>query len=114
MKQPHRNVAALLGSTLLLGTLLLPQASHGQSDILPPPNTLPATAPVAPRPVAPVPVAARPAVAATAEETALAALVAEVVQQQAKIVENQRLIDDKLAVIAENLRLARIYVSRAR
>jgi hypothetical protein len=39
---------------------------------------------------------------------------AEVLQQHAQILANQKLIDEKLAVIAENLRIARIYVSRAK
>jgi hypothetical protein len=115
MKQPRRTLFAVAGCALLTGALLVPESSHGQSDLLPPPNLLaPAQAAPATRPVGAAPVA--PAVAAerAADDAAVAALVAEVVQQQAKIVENQKLIDDKLAVIAENLRLARIYVSRAK
>lgn len=46
------------------------------------------------------------------EQRAFAALVAEIAQQQAQIAENQKQIDEKLAIIAENLRVARIYVSR--
>jgi hypothetical protein len=43
---------------------------------------------------------------------AVAALAAEIAKQQAVILENQKVIDAKLAVIAENLRIAKIYVSR--
>jgi hypothetical protein len=49
---------------------------------------------------------------APAEEQALAALVTEIAAQQVKIVANQQAIDQKLAVIEENIRLARIFVSR--
>jgi hypothetical protein len=100
MKQPGHVLFVSLGAALLSGAVLLPSQSSGQSDILPAPNTLaPATVPV------------RVAVAPV-EDPATAALAVEVLQQQAKIVENQKLIDDKLAIIAENLRIARIYVSR--
>ena len=105
MKKPDRVLFASLGAALLGGALLLPTQSNGQTDILPAPNTL---APAA----APAPAAARVAVA-PAEDPATLALAAEVLQQQAKIVENQRLIDEKLANIAEELRLARIFASRA-
>jgi hypothetical protein len=46
------------------------------------------------------------------EAQAIAQVATEIAKQQALIVENQKLIDAKLAVIAENLRIARIYVSR--
>ena len=101
MKKPERVLFASLGAALLSGVLLLPTQSSGQSNIPPAPKTLAS--------------AARPAPAAVAaEDPATLALAAEVLQQQAKIVENQKLIDDKLAAIAENLRIARIYVSRAK
>jgi hypothetical protein len=107
MKQPRRILAAAAGGALLVGALLVPSSSQGQSDLLPPPNTLaPAKTPAAPAAVA-VPDRDN-------DDTAIAALVAEVIQQQAKLAENQKLIDEKLAVIAENLRIARIYVSRAK
>ncbi len=48
------------------------------------------------------------------EDAALAALVSEVATQQAAIFENQTKIDAKLAIIAENVRLARIFVSRGK
>jgi len=102
MKQPRRVLFASLGAALLSGALLLPSQSSGQSDILPAPKTLaPATAPA-------------PVAVAPAEDPATAALAAEVLQQQVKIAENQKLIDEKLAIIAENLRIARIYVSRVK
>ena len=47
------------------------------------------------------------------EQRQIAQLIAEVAQQQTQIVANQKLIDDKLTAIAENLRLAKIFVSRA-
>lgn len=50
--------------------------------------------------------------AAANEQQQLAALVTEIAQQQVKIVENQKQLDEKLAVVAENLRVAKIYVSR--
>lgn len=46
------------------------------------------------------------------DEQAIAALIAEIAQQQAKITANQKAADEKLAAIAENLRIAKIYVSR--
>lgn len=49
---------------------------------------------------------------ADADQAAIANLVAEIAQQQAKIVENQKLIETHHATIAESLRIARIYVSR--
>lgn len=106
MKQPGSVLFASLGAALLSGALLLPSQSSGQSgqpDILPAPKTLapPAAAPARPAP-------------APAEDPATLTLAAEVLQQQVKIVENQKLIDEKLAIIAENLRVARIYVSRAK
>ena len=48
------------------------------------------------------------------EDAALTALVGEVATQQAAIFENQTKIDAKLAIIAENVRLARIFVSRGK
>lgn len=48
------------------------------------------------------------------EDAAFAALVSEVATQQAAIFENQTKIDAKLAIIAENVRLARIFVSRGK
>ena len=101
MKQPGRVLFASLGTALLSGVVLLPSQSNGQADILPAPRTL-----------APAPAPARAAV--PAEDPATTALAAEVIQQQAKILDNQKLIDEKLAIIAENLRIARIYVSRAK
>jgi len=46
------------------------------------------------------------------DEVEIARLVAEIAAQQAKLVANQQAIDQKLAGIEENLRLARIFVSR--
>lgn len=47
------------------------------------------------------------------DDPALAILVTEVSTQQTTIIDNQAKIDAKLAKIAENLRLARIYAGRA-
>lgn len=49
---------------------------------------------------------------AAADDQALARLVAEIAEQHTKIANNQQLIDQKIAVIEESLRVARIYVSR--
>jgi type IV secretory pathway VirB2 component (pilin) len=49
---------------------------------------------------------------AAGDEQALAQLVTEIAGQQAKILTNQQVIDQKVALIEENLRVARIYVSR--
>ena len=49
---------------------------------------------------------------ADAEDPRLTALIEEIAKQQATIVENQTQIDAKLAVIAENVRQARLFVSR--
>jgi hypothetical protein len=46
------------------------------------------------------------------EEAALAAIVADLTAQQATMSDNQTKIDAKLATIAENVRVARIFVSR--
>ncbi len=48
------------------------------------------------------------------EKEALALLVTEIAEQQAKIVANQTAMDEKLAAVAENLRIAKIFVSRAK
>jgi hypothetical protein len=108
MKQPRRIACVLASGALLVCALVQPPAAQAQSDLLPPPNTLaPAAAPKAS--AAPVAFVDR-----TADDAAVAALLAEVIQQQAKLTENQKVIDEKLAIIAENLRIARIYVSRAK
>jgi hypothetical protein len=57
--------------------------------------------------------AAEPLKESEREQQQLLALVKEVQSQQAAIAENQTKIDAKLATIAEALRLARIYSSRA-
>ena len=49
---------------------------------------------------------------APGDEQAIAQLIAEIAGQQAKIVANQQATDQKIAAIEENMRLARIFVSR--
>lgn len=49
---------------------------------------------------------------AGADDSALTALLNDVTAQQATLADNQTKIDAKLATIGENLRLARIFVSR--
>ena len=49
---------------------------------------------------------------AVVDDPALTALLKDVTAQQAVVADNQVKIDAKLAAIAENLRLARIYVGR--
>ena len=49
---------------------------------------------------------------AAGDEQAIAQLVTEIAGQQTKILTNQQAIDQKVALIEENLRVARIYVSR--
>lgn len=51
---------------------------------------------------------------APTEQQTLALLVKEVAEQQAKIVANQTVIDEKVATVTENLRLAKIFVSRGK
>ncbi len=46
------------------------------------------------------------------DEAALAATLLEFAAQQAAIAENQAKIDEKLAAIAEEIRIARIFVAR--
>ncbi|MEQ1850402.1 MAG: hypothetical protein ABMA01_02305 [Chthoniobacteraceae bacterium] len=46
------------------------------------------------------------------DEQAISQLVAEIATQQAKLAANQQVIEQKLAAIEENMRLARIFVSR--
>ena len=48
------------------------------------------------------------------DDPAFAALINEVVAQQATIADNQTKIDAKLASIGENVRLARIFASRGK
>jgi hypothetical protein len=50
--------------------------------------------------------------AAPDEAQAVAAVAAEIAKQQALILENQKQMDAKITVITENLRIAKIYVSR--
>ena len=47
-----------------------------------------------------------------AEEQAILQIVAEIAGQQARIAANQKAIDEKIAAIEENVRVARIFVSR--
>ena len=49
---------------------------------------------------------------APGDEQAVTQLVAEIAAQQLKMAANQQAIDQKLAAIEENMRLARIFVSR--
>jgi hypothetical protein len=49
---------------------------------------------------------------AGSDEAAIAALIDEVAAQQTLITDNQTKIDAKLVTIAEDVRLARIYVAR--
>jgi hypothetical protein len=49
---------------------------------------------------------------APADDAALVQLITEIAGQQAKILTNQQAIDQKVALITENIRLARIFVSR--
>lgn len=46
------------------------------------------------------------------EDAALAAMLTEIAAQQNAIADNQTKIDEKFAAIAENVRVARIFVSR--
>jgi hypothetical protein len=48
------------------------------------------------------------------DQQQLAALTKEIQTQQVAIADNQKKIDEKMAAIAEALRLARIYASRGR
>ena len=58
--------------------------------------------------------AAEPAKDLEREQQQMAALAKEVQAQQATIADNQKKIDEKLAAIAEALRQARIFSTRAR
>jgi hypothetical protein len=49
---------------------------------------------------------------AGADDPLFTPVIAEVAKQQAQIVENQNKIDEALAVIAEDMRVARIYAGR--
>jgi hypothetical protein len=48
------------------------------------------------------------------DDAAVATLLNDVAVQQAAIIDNQTKIDAKLAMIAENIRLARIFASRGK
>lgn len=50
--------------------------------------------------------------AATADDPALTPLLAELARQQTQIADNQTKIDDALAAVAEDLRVARIFAGR--
>lgn len=49
---------------------------------------------------------------APGDEQALNQIIAEIAAQQAKLAANQTIIDQKLAAIEENMRLAKIFVGR--
>lgn len=49
---------------------------------------------------------------AGSDEAALAALVTEITAQQAQIAENQTKIENQIAVVAEDIRVARLFVAR--
>lgn len=49
---------------------------------------------------------------AAVDDGGLAGLITELIAQQAVLTENQTKIEAKVAVIAEDLRIARIYVAR--
>lgn len=49
---------------------------------------------------------------AGADDPLLAPLIEEITKQQAAIAENQTKIEEKLALIAEDIRVARIFVGR--
>lgn len=51
---------------------------------------------------------------AAGDEAALAALVGAVTAQQVVLAENQAKIDARIASLAENIRIARIYAGRSR
>jgi hypothetical protein len=95
MKQPRKYLIAGLGAAIFAAVVALPQNLNGQ-----------AAAPVPP-------VAPAAAAAAAADAEAVAAIITEITDQQTKLAANQKLIDEKLAAIAENLRLAKLFVSRA-
>lgn len=94
MKTPRSLIVAALGVTALGGMLGMPRQTNAQT-------------PAPAVPAAPVPPAANPD-----EAKAIAAVAAEIAKQQATILENQKAMDVKLATITENLRIAKIYVSR--
>ena len=50
----------------------------------------------------------------TPEERVSKALLAQVLQQQKTLTDNQAKIDEKLATIAENIRVARLFQARAK
>ncbi len=108
MKKPRAlRIAAALSAALFAGTLGLPRAGQAETPLATSPQ--PALA-VPPHPAAPV---VNAAAAAQAEENKeLLALAVAIAKQQSEIIANQQTIDAKLAAVAENLRIARIYASR--
>jgi hypothetical protein len=88
MKTPRSLIVAVLGVAALGGMLGMPRQTNAQAPAPPVPNANPDDA------------------------NAIAAVAAEIAKQQAAILENQKAMDAKLAIIAENLRIAKIYVSR--
>lgn len=56
---------------------------------------------------------AAPTTATTTDDPAITAIVTAIAAQQATIADNQTKLDQKLAAVAEDLRVARIFVGRA-
>jgi hypothetical protein len=79
MKKPPI-LLALTGAAALVGALLLPQPSSGQS--------------------------------ADATDPAFVQLITEIAAQQTAIIENHAKLDEKIATITEDVRVARIFVGR--
>ncbi len=84
MNKPRTFILAAAGAATLAGLLALPGSSMAQ---------IPAATPAD-------------------EAQAIAIVASEIAKQQATILENQKQIDAKMALITENLRIAKIFVSR--
>lgn len=111
MKKPNHLRLAFLGAVFFAGGLVPSAPAQAPAAPVTPVPAAPLPVP----PLAPAPRAAAPAAPAAmsdADQAAIAQLVAEVAQQQAKLVENQKQIEARMVIIAENMRIARIYVSR--
>ena len=111
MKKPKHLRLALLGAAFFAGGMALPALAQAPAPA-PARNPAAPAGPLATPSLAPVPVAPAPAAAPDPDQAAVVQLVAEIAAQQAKIVENQKQIDARLATVKESLRIARIYVSR--
>lgn len=99
MKRHQKLIVAGCSAFALAASFLFPDQSHGQ-----PPAAAPAPA---------VKPAAAPAVPVQDDTAEINAVIGEIAAQHAQLVAGQATLDQRLGVIEENVRLARIFASRS-